>query len=131
VALENALRRAVEPRGIQGRVSVDGEPAGLPVDLQHNLLRICQEAISNSARHAAPARIDVDLIYRPDQLKAVVRDDGRGFGAEDGEMEPAGHFGLTVMRERARRLGGALRIDSRPGGGTTVEATIPLSGVSR
>jgi signal transduction histidine kinase len=80
MALENALRRAVEHRGIQGRVSVEGEPAGLPVDLQHNVLRICQEAISNSARHGNPARIDVDLVYRPDQLKAVVRDDGRGFG---------------------------------------------------
>ncbi len=131
VALEKALRRAVEHRGIQGRMSVEGEPAGLPVELQHNVLRICQEAISNSARHANPARIDVDLVYRPDQLKAIVRDDGRGFGAEDDEVEPAGHFGLTVMRERARRHGGALRIDSRPGEGTTVEATIPLSGLGR
>lgn len=130
-ALENALRRAVEPRGIQGHVSVDGEPSGLPVDLQHNVLRICQEAISNSARHAAPARIDVELVYRADHLKAVVRDDGRGFGPVEDEMAPAGHFGLTVMRERARRHGGALRIDSRPGQGTTVEATIPLSGANR
>lgn len=131
VALENALRRAVEHRGIQGRVSVEGEPAGLPVDLQHNVLRICQEAISNAARHANPARIDVDLVYRPDQLKAVVRDDGRGFGAGDNEVEPAGHFGLTVMRERARRHGGTLRIESRPGQGTRVEADIPLSGANR
>jgi signal transduction histidine kinase len=131
MALENALRRAVEHRGIQGRVSVEGEPAGLPVELQHNVLRICQEAISNSARHGNPARIDVDLVYRPNQLRAIVRDDGRGFGPDGDEMGPVGHFGLTVMRERARRHGGTLRIDSRPGEGTTVEATVPLTGVSR
>lgn len=130
-ALESALRRAVEPRGIEGKVSVQGEPAGLPVDLQHNVLRICQEAISNSARHANPARIDVELLYRPDQLKAVVRDNGRGFGPEEAQLETAGHFGLTVMRERARRHGGALRIDSRPGEGATVEVTIPLPGNNR
>lgn len=131
VALENALRRAVEPRGIQGSVIVEGEPVSLPVDLQHNVLRICQEAISNSARHANPARIDVEVSYRPDHLKAIVRDDGRGFRSEEDELEPVGHFGLTVMRERARRFGGTLRIESRLGQGTKVEAYIPLSGVCR
>ena len=128
MAIENALDRVVEHRGIQTHVKVEGEPAMLPIELQHNMLRICQEAISNSVRHANPARIDVELVYRADQLMAVVRDDGRGFGPEDDFGGTAGHFGLAVMRERARRHGGALRIDSRPGAGTTVEATIPLPG---
>ena len=109
MALEDALRRAVEHRGIQGRVTVEGEPVTLPIDLQHNVLRVCQEAISNSARHADPARIDVELIFRADQLTAIVRDDGRGFGPHDESIERAGHFGLTVMRERVRRHGGELR----------------------
>lgn len=131
MALKNALRRAVEPRGVQGGVQVHGEPASLPVDLQHNVLRICQEAISNSARHAGASRIDVDLVYEAHQLRAIVRDDGRGFVPDENQMGFAGHFGLTVMRERARRHGGDLRIDSRPGQGTEVEVAIPLSGVNR
>jgi len=130
VALENALRRVIEHRGIQGGVTVEGQPVSLPVELQHNVLRICQEAISNAARHANPARIDVQLIFSPGSLKAVVRDNGRGFPADPADFEAAGHFGLAVMRERARRHGGSLRIETRPGLGTTVEASIPLPGAA-
>lgn len=127
MALENALHRVIEHRGIQGAVAVEGQPVEIPVELQYNVLRICQEAMSNSARHANPARIDVQLVFQPDALKAIVRDNGCGFPSGPREAETAGHFGLTVMRERARRHGGALRIDSRPGLGTTVETTIPLA----
>lgn len=126
MAVQNALRRVIEHRGIQGAVTVEGQPVELPVDLQHNVLRICQEAMSNAARHANPARIDVQLIYSPGSLKALVRDNGCGFPPGAEAAETAGHFGLTVMRERARRHGGSLRIESRPGLGATVETTIPL-----
>ncbi len=128
MAVEDALRRVIEHRGIQGAVAVEGQPVELPVELQHNVLRICQEAMSNSARHANPARIDVQLIFSPDSLKAVVRDNGCGLLSDPRYVEAAGHFGLTVMQERARRHGGTLRIDSRPGFGTTVEISIPLAG---
>ena len=129
-ALENALRRVIEQRGIQGGVIVEGQPVSLPVELQHNILRICQEAISNAARHANPARIDVQLVFSPGSLKAVVRDNGRGFQENLADFEAAGHFGLAVMRERARRHGGSLRIETRPGLGTVVEASIPLPGAA-
>lgn len=127
-AVTNALQRVIEHRGIQGEVKVEGEPVRIPVELQHNVLRICQEAMANAARHANPSRIEVQLAYEPGALKAVIRDDGCGFPREALVVETSGHFGLTVMQERARRLGGSLNIDSRPGHGTSVVSTIPLPG---
>jgi signal transduction histidine kinase/ligand-binding sensor domain-containing protein len=127
VAIENALRRVTDPRGIQGAVDVDGEAAEMPIETQHNVLRICQEAMSNAARHGAPSRIDVKLEYGRDRLRVRIHDDGRGFDARLTNSEANGHFGLTVMEERARRLGGRLTVESAPEQGTTVEADIPLS----
>lgn len=126
-ALHEALRRATESRGIQGSLIVEGRPAELPAELQHNVLRICQEAISNAVRHARPSTIEVKLIYSSSALRAIVKDDGCGFREPLDEFDAAGHFGLTVMRERARRHGGCLRVASSPGGGTSVEAEIPLN----
>mgnify|MGYP003873866733 CR=1 FL=1 len=125
-AVEDALRRVTEPRGIRGTVSVEGHAKKLPVEIQHNLLRICQEAISNAARHANPRTIEVKLIFAPDKVRAIVIDDGRGFPESPQMFDSDGHFGLTVMQERARRHGGCLQIASSPGHGTTVEATMPL-----
>lgn len=126
-ALDEALRRATESRGIQGSLIVEGRPAELPAELQHNVLRICQEAISNAVRHARPSTIEVKLIYSSSALRAIVKDDGCGFCEPLNEFDATGHFGLTVMRERARRHGGCLRVESSPGRGTSVEAEIPLN----
>jgi signal transduction histidine kinase len=126
-AAESSLRRVTVPRGIQGTVSVEGRPVELPAEVEHNVLRICQEAISNAARHASPRSIEVKLIYSPGALRAVVSDDGCGFMQPPQKFDADGHFGLTVMQERARRHGGCLHITSSPGRGTTVETTIPLN----
>jgi len=126
-ALEGAVRRVVENRGIEGVVRVQGEAVPLPAELELNVLRICQEAMSNAARHGGPTRIDVHLQYGSRELTAVVEDNGRGFDASDAQSEAIGHFGLTVMRERARRLGGKLEFRPRAGGGTVVETHVPLS----
>jgi signal transduction histidine kinase len=55
----------------------------------------------------------------------TVRDDGAGF---EPERLPPGHFGIEIMRERARRIGGTLEIVSHPGAGTSVSVTAPYSG---
>ncbi|MCX6627488.1 MAG: histidine kinase [Candidatus Solibacter sp.] len=124
-ALEGELARMKENRGIEGQLTVTGEGVELPVEMQHNLLRICQEAISNAVRHGRPSRVDVDLVFTELRLRAAIRDDGAGFPAGP-SAESAGHFGLTVMQERARRIGGQLEIRSRPGGGTVIQADFPL-----
>ncbi len=124
-ALEGELARMKENRGIEGRLTVTGEAVELPVEMQHNLLRICQEAISNAVRHGRPSRVDVDLVFTELRLRAAIRDDGAGFPAGP-SAESAGHFGLTVMQERARRVGGQLEVHSRPGEGTVIQAEVPL-----
>jgi signal transduction histidine kinase len=124
-ALGGELARVRENRGIEGQLTVTGDPVELPVELQHNLLRICQEAISNAVRHGRPSRVDVDLAFTEVWLRAAIRDDGGGFQAGP-SAESAGHFGLTVMQERARRVGGQLEIHSRLGEGTLIQAEVPL-----
>ena len=125
-AVESALSRVKQSRGIDGAVTVTGQPAALPAELQHNVLRICQEAMSNAVRHGRPSHVNVELAFFENRLTAAIRDDGCGFSVSDSTAESAGHFGLTVMQERARRIGGRLNVRSCPGEGTVIEADIPL-----
>jgi signal transduction histidine kinase len=124
-AVNSAFARMKATRGVDGRVTVTGQPVDLPPEMQHNLLRICQEAMSNAVRHGHPSRVDIELMYQDGHISASVRDDGCGFSVEESSAD-SGHFGLTVMEERARRIGGQLRIASRPGEGTIIEADVPL-----
>jgi signal transduction histidine kinase/ligand-binding sensor domain-containing protein len=126
-AIASALRQATEGRGIEASVQVTGERQKLPEDLEHNMLRICQEAFANAVRHGKPSRLEVLVDYAPACLRLRIRDDGTGFEPHDDAA--AGHFGLTVMQERAHRFGGDLCVESQPGAGTTVEAAIPLEEV--
>ncbi len=97
----------------------------LPPRVETGLYRICQEALNNAARHAAADRVTVLLTLTPEEARLRVEDDGRGF---DPSLVPPGRHGLSGMRERARLLGGSLGISSTPGGGTRVEAKVPLEG---
>lgn len=125
-ALRNALRRATETRGIEAILKVTGTEAELPLEMQHNILRIGQEAMSNAARHAAASRITLRLSYTPETIQLTVADNGRGFDYESALGEATGHFGLVVMDERVKRLGGKLKVSSEAGTGSTVEAVIPV-----
>ena len=125
-AIERELSRVKETRGVDGKMTVTGQPVELPIELQHNLLRICQEAMSNAVRHGHPSHVDVDVAFAEDRLTTTIRDDGCGFPAEDETAESSGHFGLTVMHERARRIGARLSIGSRPGEGTVVRADMAI-----
>jgi signal transduction histidine kinase len=89
-----------------------------------DVFRIAQEAIHNAVRHAQAERIDVGLDARNGRLVLTVEDDGAGF--DPGAAAVRGRrLGLTSMEERARALGGALTIDSRPGAGTRVRLEVP------
>lgn len=89
------------------------------------LYRIVQEALSNARRHAGPARTTLRLFCTDDQVVAEVRDDGRGFDLGS-RMELDRGLGLIGMRERATMVGGRLLVESRPGEGTLVRASIPF-----
>ena len=90
------------------------------------LFRICQESMTNVARHSKASQVTVKLVRRYSEVVLTVSDNGRGITTE--EMESPRSFGVMGMRERARALGGTVTISGAPGEGTTVEATLPLEG---
>jgi signal transduction histidine kinase len=91
--------------------------------LDENLYRIAQEALNNVVKHAHAAKVDILLTTQNGMTRLRVVDDGRGFSGPIGHARPGG-LGLRNMRQRAEILGGILRLDNRPGGGTIVEVTI-------
>jgi two-component system NarL family sensor kinase len=105
------------------RVERTGDAEALPSALEIGVYHIVREALTNVARHASATSAEVRLDARGDRLHLRVRDDGVGF---DVARVSAERFGLLGMRERAHLLGGALRIDSAPGRGTTLEAELPI-----
>jgi signal transduction histidine kinase len=100
----------------------DSPPTPLTLAQQMHLRQIAQEAISNGLRHSRARYIQVALLRQERHLQLRVTDDGAGF---DTAQSHSG-FGLANMQGRAVQLGGALRIESQPGQGTTVTLEIPL-----
>jgi two-component system sensor histidine kinase UhpB len=100
----------------------------LPDDLGESYalaaFRIVQEAATNSLRHAGPRHIGIDARADGHALALEIRDDGAGLPAD---WQKPGHFGIRGMRERARMLGGAVRVENLHGGGVVVDATLPLN----
>jgi PAS domain S-box-containing protein len=100
-------------------VSLDGLSANLALVVY----RIVQEALTNVARHAKATRVNVRISPRGRRLRIQIRDDGVGFDTKEVKKST----GLTGMRERALALGGEIIVDSGPGKGTKIIATLPVS----
>lgn len=94
-------------------------------ELRALLYRVVQEALTNAVKHAGATKVEVSLEESDDGFLAIVTDDGRGFAVEDVEASRPGHMGLTAMRQHAELAGGWWRLESGPGGGTTVRAWVP------
>ncbi len=101
---------------------IEGAVYSLPAEVENNLLRIGQEALTNATRHANADEIRVELVYDRDQVCLRVRDNGRGFGV--GSISSSEGFGLLGMSERAERIGAQLTIGSQPGRGTEIVVVI-------
>jgi signal transduction histidine kinase/ligand-binding sensor domain-containing protein len=126
VALESGAHRWAANSGIDVRVDVHGEAAGLPEEVAHHVFRIAQEAITNAVNHANPNQIDLKVNIDSRELNLQVVDDGCGFEPDGAFTSRNGNFGLIGMRERAERLDGHLRLESHPGNGTRLDVTVPL-----
>ena len=107
--------------------AMEGEEVSLPPGSVHHLARIAQEAVRNALRHALAKTIHIQLIYETDALRLLIRDDGRGFHLDEA-VARTGHFGIAVMQERARKLGGTLRLHSDTFG-TEVETAVPFDAI--
>ncbi|WP_344293392.1 sensor histidine kinase [Streptomyces synnematoformans] len=108
--------------GVPATVAVAGERVPLPAEVDRAAYRIVQESLTNVARHAGPAAVDVHVSYTADKVVVQVDDDGGG----DPGAPPQPGIGLTGMRERVTALGGALHAAPRPEGGFRVRAELPL-----
>ena len=98
-------------------VSVKGK-GNLPAEVQVVLYRLCQEALNNIAKHAEASQVEINLRQETTAVELHIQDDGRGFNPV--QPPPPGHYGLSMMRERAESVGASLKIMSQPGQGTEV-----------
>jgi signal transduction histidine kinase len=97
----------------------------LPGTVQHQLLRIAQEAISNAVRHAKPTVVSVTLRWDSSNLILQVKDNGSGITKH--RLEQSEGVGLESMRERAAQIDAKLEIQTAAGQGTTIIVTVPVS----
>ena len=97
----------------------------LPVRVQHELLRIAQEAISNAIRHGKPTVVALALRWGPQNLILQIEDDGSGIPTTV-PVKSEG-IGLNSMRERAAQIGAKLVIQTGPSRGTRIIVTVPIS----
>jgi signal transduction histidine kinase/ligand-binding sensor domain-containing protein len=125
-ALNSGAQMWTAGSGVEVEVDVSGERKTLPHDMEQHLLRIAQEAVTNTLKHSGASKIWVKLHMEAKKLFLRVADNGHGFEHQDAFSCQDGHFGLVGMRERAERLGGELHLASHPGEGTEVEVTVPL-----
>ncbi|MBQ1056882.1 sensor histidine kinase [Micromonospora sp. C32] len=126
-AISDVTRRWSQVHRIDAVLTTTGDPRPMHADVEVTLLRAAQEALANVAKHARASRVGLTLSYMEDLVTLDVRDDGVGFepGARRADSAGDGGFGLAGMRQRVQRLSGRLDIESEPGGGTAISATVP------
>jgi len=119
----DALAEQMRAAGLDVAVLVEGQPAPLPQGVDLSAYRIVQEGLTNTLKHAGPARAQVIVRYTPTQLEIEVRDDGRGHG--DGAAGGTGQ-GLVGMRERVALYGGELETGPTADDGYALRARLPI-----
>lgn len=122
-ALEEMAAPLSANTGIKIAVQSSGTPEKLPALIEHNLLRIAQEALVNAFKHSGAKSIVVSLNYKTDQVQLRIHDDGAGFDMQTAGTANNGHFGLLNMRERAEKIGARFSITTQPGIGTEIIVT--------
>jgi signal transduction histidine kinase len=129
-ALADEVARWSATSGVATEVKTTGEARTLHPEVEVTLLRVAQEALANVAKHAGASRAWITLSYMGDVVSLDIRDDGAGFDpAQTPQPETGGGFGLIAMRQRVQRLAGQLEIESEPGAGTVVSASLPAIGL--
>ncbi|MGW4398706.1 sensor histidine kinase [Amycolatopsis nivea] len=126
-AIGEVTRNWSAATSVDAVLTTTGDARPMHTDVEVALLRTAQEALANVAKHARAKRVGLTLSYMPDLVTLDVRDDGVGFepNAKRANGSTNGGFGLSGMRQRVQRLAGRLDIESEPGRGTAISATVP------
>jgi signal transduction histidine kinase len=125
-ALQSLIGKMTAGTTVHAEFVVQGQPRELPLEWDENLLRICQEVLTNVLRHAQASDFCAQLAFDDGAIRLNLRDNGIGF-------DPAGRhdgLGLQGIRERVEAMGGQLSIQSATGEGTTISILLPLSNTS-
>lgn len=127
-ALDAMSRDFARRYQIPSTVTTDGDDAALPSAVQHAVLAITRQALTNVRAHARATEVTIRAKVTPEQCTVSVADNGGGFDLSAQAARPPAphHLGLTSMRERAALVGGMLRIDTAPGRGTTISVHVQL-----
>ena len=123
--LRQVAEQGLRETGVTLAFQVVGAERALPAQVEAAAARVAQESIANTVKHAAARVVRVRLSYRPSGMRLSIADDGKGFTVDPEFRAYGGHWGLLGMKERAAELGGALRVRSAPGRGTTVALRVP------
>jgi signal transduction histidine kinase len=122
-AVTGFCREVSERQKLKIELRVDNLPETLPPEASLCLFRVLQEAVHNALKYSGTGECDVSLTGTATDIQLIVRDSGAGFDSDN--LEGQG-LGLISMRERLRLVKGQLSIESRPGHGTTIRATVPV-----
>jgi signal transduction histidine kinase len=128
-ALRWQAERFKDLTGLKTRVVCSCEPERLGHEVELGLFRVIQEGLNNIVKHSGASSARIEVKRRAKGLILSVSDNGKGFKpGEAVHQDERHHWGLAIMTERVRTIGGTLRVESTPGEGTllTVELTLPL-----
>lgn len=140
MALTRTVQAAAQESGFQAQCHIQQPLPPLPRRTEVNLLRIVQEALANTSKHAEARHVHVNLEIRHEEtqhihpqgqstVQLLIQDDGLGFDTDNldsSRMEQTGHgYGLRDMAKRAKESGGTCTVTSRPGQGTRIAVTVP------
>lgn len=130
-ALAAHLEKWGRSSGIAAEFHAMGGPhSGISPEIETTIYRVVQEALTNVTRHARATQVSVVLKYLPDELRAIVEDNGCGFDA-DAVSRTSKRLGLLGLRERMELVGGTVEIESSLGHGTTLFFGVPLTRAER
>ena len=128
-AITGLATRWSRTAGVPVQVETTGDPRPMLAEIEITVFRVAQEALTNIAKHARASKVGVTLSYLDDLVMLDVRDDGVGFSvaavAEPGTAPDGTGFGLSAIRQRLDRVDGSLTIETAPGDGTAINASIP------
>lgn len=125
--LKHHLEQLKQDIGIEYELDTDDAEVQVKLSVEHEILMICVEALTNVRKHAGAKRVWVSTRTTKGRLQIRVADDGVGF--ENSAATVSSGYGLSIMRERAASVGGTLRIASAPGEGTEIQIEVPAGGV--
>jgi signal transduction histidine kinase len=121
-AMQALIRKMVTGTNLRAEFTIQGEPQLLLQEWEENLLRVGQEVLTNTLRHARASHFKIHFAFDPQTIRLELRDDGCGF-------DPAKRhdgFGLVGIKERVESMGGELTVQSTPENGTAILIVLPL-----